>query len=531
MRSRLLHACAAVLLPLALFGCQQDNPWTASLDRSYNDPIQRLVEDRITERSESLSGAERWERYKADEYQGADCTARDPVRVRLELKRREQAGKLMEAGPLSLADCLANSLEFSDRIQAGRAAVRAIGGQELIAKSRFLPRLSYDLTASVVQNIGQQVANGARAGMTLLEFGKDNPIDVVLRAQQRRALFLYEQDVADVLSAVRVRFFTILVKKRQLSQRRKLRDEFAARYDRMVKLEAQRRVLEVDVLTAKLNVLNEQMRINSLEKEIQRQKIDLLHAVGFPVGMTEFTLQGRPEAYALSRDESVDIALRRSTRIAQARAVVFERDRVVRQSVWEYLPHVNTRGGYRGEFGLVGADLVSDDSVYSGGAFARRPVDPWNSGPFSTNPDWLAYDGSGWYWDMDMELLLFSGFERTGKFKRDKALLDQDRHLLCNTIAETELAVAKAYQTVLERARQTDILRETAAISQERLRVQERFKELARITDNELETFRERFFEDQDRYFEGQIQLIEAQERLRLAMRYFDPASEQGDEE
>ncbi len=58
--------------------------------------------------------------------------------------------------------------------------------------------------------------------------------------------------------------------------------------------------------------------------------------------------------------------------------------------------------------------------------------------------------------------------------------------------------------------------------------MQERLKELGKITDNELETFRERFFADQDNYFEKQIDLVEAQERLRLAMRYFEPVTGKG---
>ena len=60
--------------------------------------------------------------------------------------------------------------------------------------------------------------------------------------------------------------------------------------------------------------------------------------------------------------------------------------------------------------------------------------------------------------------------------------------------------------------------------------VKERLKELGKISDNELETFRQRFFSDQDSYFEQQIRLIDAQERLRLAMRYFEPAPTEGNQ-
>ena len=168
----------------------------------------------------------------------------------LEKKRQETAQRLMGLGPLSLDICLITSLEFNDRIQASRAAIRAVGGDELIAMSRFLPHLSYDLTASVTQNLGSNVMMGFLATQELLEFGKDNPIDVALRELQRRQLFSYEGVVAGSLSNVRLRFYTILLRQQQLAQRRMLRDEFAASYDKMVRRATEGRVVVTDVLTA-----------------------------------------------------------------------------------------------------------------------------------------------------------------------------------------------------------------------------------------------------------------------------------------
>ena len=74
-----------------------------------------------------------------------------------------------------------------------------------------------------------------------------------------------------------------------------------------------------------------------------------------------------------------------------------------------------------------------------------------------------------------------------------------------------------------EEERAAEILRETVEISKKRLQINERLKELGQISDDALETFRNRFFSDQDRYFEKQLNLIEARERLRTAMRYFEP--------
>ncbi len=425
MRSGSRYSLGILLLSVALSGCAKQNAWTASRDDSYKDDIQQLVEQKINEQSEDRSGSELWESYKSDDFQPARNFSKDEKRDELEKKRQETAQRLLGMGPLSLDLCLITSLEFNDRIRASRAAIRAVGGDELIAKSRFLPRLSYDLTTSVTENLGRNVMMGFMATQVLLEFGKDNPIDVALRELQRLELFNYELVLADVLSDVRLRFYTILLRQQQLAQRRKLRDEFAVRYDRMGKRLKEGRVVKTDVLTAELNVLNEESRINALEKEIVRQKMDLLKVIGLPVEMTDFELEGDREKFDISLEESVDIAFRRSTRIAQSRASLFEQDRVVRQIVWEYLPTIRAQGGYEGGSAVGGVDLQSQDNVYGAGPFGERHVDEWNDSSFSRDPRSVIDERAGWYGSLDLTLPIFSGLERTGKFKREKALLDE----------------------------------------------------------------------------------------------------------
>jgi len=518
----------AVAAWLLVVGCATDGPWTAARDTSYRDDIQKQVRAKLTEQTEDQPGADRWSAFAEDEYQIDDVEV-DPKRVELEKNAHEAARTLVEGGPLILADCLAYSLEFNDRVQAARAVIRSVGGTRLIAKSRFLPRLVYDLTASVSQNVNDNFAHGAALGVTAIEFGKDNPVDVALRDVERRALFQYERVIAGILAEVRLRFFTILLKQDQLDVRRELRKAFVGRYDRMVKLEDERRVLRLDVLTAKLNILNEESRINALTKEIQREKMDLSHVLGFPVRMTGFDLAGAVEAFKLPIEDAVDLATRRSTRIAQARAVVFERDRVLRQIVWEYFPNVRMQAGISGSTGAAGVDMRSDNDVYSVNPFAERNVDSWTTDAFARDPSWLASDPSGWRWGVDVQWPVASGMERTGRFQRAKSLLEEARHLMNNTVSLTELETAKAYETVLEEAREADILEETVRVSWERLGLQEKRKEEGEIGDDELETFRERFFGDQDAYFEQQIRLIRAQERLRLEMRYFEPIQPEGE--
>ena len=57
--------------------------------------------------------------------------------------------------------------------------------------------------------------------------------------------------------------------------------------------------------------------------------------------------------------------------------------------------------------------------------------------------------------------------------------------------------------------------------SMERFTIKEKLRDIGKITDDELETFRNTFFTAQDRIFEEQEDLIKRQEDLRLAIRFF----------
>ncbi len=144
-------------------------------------------------------------------------------------------------------------------------------------------------------------------------------------------------------------------------------------------------------------------------------------------------------------------------------------------------------------------------------------------GLFDTGEGMFDTLDAGWSATVKLEIPLFDGFKRRGELAREKARLVQSLHTLRDAVDSVEADIRKVYQTMLERRKELEILKETVAISKERLRVQERLKELGKITDNELETFRNRFFADQDVFFRRQISLMEAQELLRQAMRFFEP--------
>jgi len=576
---------AAVVLITA--GCWRDVLLDGREAAGKPGPIQQIVEAKIEQQRASMSGPERWEQFRKAEYQSQPGLVRGAEQLAIDKRRRAVARRLTGAGPLVLTDCLAFALEFNPEIQGRRAAIQAVKGEEVVARSRFLPHLVYGLDHQAVRptrekeeeeeeeftlpplftptpeptvtadpkgtpalaasgggDSGDESGDGDAAAaeprwrrstdqvllltQTLIEFGKDNPQDVDVRDSQRDALFDYEASARRTVSAVRLKFFTILLRQRQVTERRKLLAEFRARYEQMRELEKSRRVLEVDVLTARLNMLNEEARINALEKEVLRQKIDLSNLMGLPVGMTDFDVRGEQERFDLSLDDAVDVALRRSTRIAEGRAAVWEQERVVRQLIWEYAPDLRLQGGWRDKSATAGLELAEDDDTFGLSMFGEKQLDGVPVRGFDTSNDILGADERGWYVGVFLELQILDGLERKGRFIKERALLEQGRHDLRSTVYAVDADVRKAYQTVLERRKELEIQRETVQIARERLRVQERLKELGKVSDNELETFRTQFFREQDDLFKGQIDVVDAQESLRFAMRYFEPLPRKG---
>ena len=515
----------AACLLAAGAGCRSLHPGNANQFDRGPEPVQSAVEDKLREQRRGATGDERWASFRENAYQ--DDEDLDGLRGALsdERIRAAEAGRVIESGPVTIEQCLAFSLEFNDRIQSRRAAIRAVGGEELIARSRFLPSIRYTVDHLDAEQTGgtNRTVQAIRLEQVLFEFGKDSVVDVVLREAQRAALFAYEDTVRDVLSEVRRRFYTVLLRRLQIEQRETLLEEFRQRHQEMQSLLETRRVPEVDVLTARLNMLNEEARINALEKERIRQKIELAHALGFPVALYGVPFHGRIERAVLDVENAVEISLRRSATVAQARAAVEEQERVARQVRAEYLPDLALRAGWQGRDNVGGFEVGGTNGFYRISAVGEAGLDVPEEGWGSNRVDVAVGEEDGFFAALSLELPIFEGWARAGRTRREQATLDRRRHELRNTVEQVEVSVRTAYQTILEEGKELELREETVRISRERLRTQDRLKELGKISADQLETFRNRFFDDQDAYFDQQIRLIEVQEALRAVMRYFEP--------
>lgn len=433
-----------------------------------------------------------------------------------------------------LSQCLQQAFIRNNQIKQVREGILGLGGSQLIAGSRFLPSVSIvtQLEGERNQTLDESdslATIGAVIKQRLLEYGKDHPLDVSLRREQRDALFAYENTVAVTFSNVRRAFYTVLLKQAQIETRQALLFQFQQQHDRKQKrMDAGNLSVKIEVLTARLNVLNEQTRINRLQRELFNRKMNLLHLIGYPVGADTVTFQGLPDPFALEifdTDAMIALALAQSTQVSLAELLVTEQARVLDQLKYEYFPDLRMLAGYQNADTRLGLALRNQNDTWgldamgqAGLSESRRDMD--GLGYFSRE---TTLDGpdEGWFAGVQARLPVFEGRTREGRRIQNKTYLLRLRAALADSKEIIELHVRSAYRLLVEQQFQVQLAQENVAIEKERFAIQEQLRDVGRIDDDALERFRVNFFQAQDVLFQQQEILIERQEDLREAIRIY----------
>ena len=437
---------------------------------------------------------------------------------------------------LTLMECLQLAFAGSNEIKQAREQILAVGGSKLINNSRFMPGVElisqYEHFRNFESDNNTDDAHSisARISQRIFEYGKDNPLDVNLRTEQRNALFNYENTVAVVFSQVRRAFFFIKLKERQIATREELLKQFERQYQiKQQRMEAGNLSVQIEVLTANLNVLNEKSRINTLEREKFNRKMVLLRLIGLPVGADTLDFEGRMDNFALDDFDAegmIRLALAQSSEVALADAVLAEQGRVLEQLRYEYIPDLRLSTGYQDENGKIGADLLNQDDTWGLDVFGQPRVPGFKEGrPQSLGVfgDEISLGGPdpGWFTGLQMRIPITEGGSRRGRQIQAKATLNSFKAALEDQKDRIELKVRQSYKFLAEQKYQVDLEQENVNIENQRFLIKAELRDVGKITDDELETFRQLFFNAQDRLFRQQEVMIERQEDLRLAIRYF----------
>ena len=322
----------------------------------------------------------------------------------------------------------------------------------------------------------------------------------------------------------------IQLKEQQIAVRQELLEQFEKQYEKKQKrMEAGNLSVKIEVLTARLNVLNEKTRINTLERQKFNRKMDLLRLIGLPVGADQVQLEGQSDPFGLDRfamDDMIRLALSLISEVAYAEALAAEGQRTLDQLRYEYIPDLRFTTGYQDENGKLGADFTNEDDTWGLDLYGElRAADlkrgyPESLGLFSEELR-LAGPDPGWFAGVQLRVPLYEGGSRRGKKIQAKADLYRLRAFWEDQKDRVELRVRQSYKFLMEQKFQVELAQENVSIENERFSIKTQLRDVGKITDDELETFRRSFFAAQDSLFQQQELLIERQGDLRLAIRYF----------
>ena len=125
---------------------------------------------------------------------------------------------------------------------------------------------------------------------------------------------------------------------------------------------------------------------------------------------------------------------------------------------------------------------------------------------------------------------LFEGFKRVGTLKREKEILNQLESSLVNDKLNLERDIRKAIETIKEIQFDMIIAEQRADLAKKQLDHQQELYDLGlkNVTDQQLDQFRNQYFNRISAKFNSQQNLISARENLRRLMGYFEEGLPQG---
>jgi outer membrane protein TolC len=169
-----------------------------------------------------------------------------------------------------------------------------------------------------------------------------------------------------------------------------------------------------------------------------------------------------------------------------------------------------------------GISKRGDDLDHADMPGVRRGTEKARRGVGLFAPDFgLPLLDSGGFAGAEVRLPLPEGSARTGRRIQARANLNRLQAAATDQEDLVDLAVRQSYKFLSEQKFQVDLAQENVNIERGRFSIQEELRDAGKVTDDDLETFRRAFFTAQDNLFQQQETLIDRQEDLRLALRYF----------
>lgn len=432
-----------------------------------------------------------------------------------------QSGAQTAVGPadsLDLQRCLDAAMSRNRELIQARERIEEVEGDRVVVRSRLMPNVQLSATYDALrtERAGQtqdNLASELLLQQRLFEFGPDAAAEIALRGNLRSAVFDYQDKVYQITSRVWEVFHIILLQDEQIALRRVSKaafEEILARQDARFQKQL---VSEADKLSAELNVLEEELAINSLSRSQFRNKMELMRLIGRPIDV-ELQLRGQLAAFKVDESQAVQVALARNVQISLNEQLLDEQRRVVREIGWEYAPD-------------LALDAGLEDGRRRAGVSVDRNGDTWGVNMETglalseqERPD--DTDEATWSARVQATIPIFEGGARIGREALQKARLRRQQAQLRDLRAGVELQVRQAYQSMLEEQEKLGLQEQRVVIARRRLEISQLLRDKGQGNEAQLEQVRDQFFSAQENLFRNQETYIGRQAQLRRLMGYLE---------
>lgn len=424
--------------------------------------------------------------------------------------------------PLTLAYCLDAAMQHNRALLQAREQIAQVKGERLQVRSRFLPHL--DLTTRLAAEDSSRIdwhptqdqSNAQlRFSQRLFEFGPDALQDIQLREDLRQAMYAYQGQVYTLLSRVWEVFQLILLQEEQLASRRQSREGFQGQLTQQLARYEHRLATEEEKLSAELNVLDEDLAINGLERRRRNHQLELLRLIGQPLDTAQVRLAPTPRLFLPDQDAAVQLALNTDVEISLLGQLVGEQRRITNEVYWEYSPDLSLAAGLGQGRNQTQLSLDREGRTWGMNLGSQYRL---LQHQFPGKPE----GERRWFARLEARLPLFEGGASLGHRMREKARLRQLEIQLQDARSAVELQVRQALQALGESLGQQELQQQRVSITRRRLEIHQILKEKGQADESLLEQVRTQYFAAQDTLLNAQENALHRQAQLRRLTGYLE---------
>ena len=357
------------------------------------------------------------------------------------------------------------------------------------------------------------------AQQELVRYGAPTASRFAAQHQEQAAQARYRETIIAVDSEVRQAYYRLLLTRDEIASRDELLAYFRAKMERVqTRLDAGL-ARPVELHEAELEVLEEQARINTLQRTLRALHLQLFTAIGL-VGkrsLRAIEIVGPPYEHLQLLDPSeadlpalIEEAHANRPHLAELVWQIGQQQHQARSVFWQWLPHVGlqwTKDFQDTDLGLQWSGNGQTWKVVGSGrrSLASRGLDP-------------ALDrGEGWRVMANVSLPLFQGGRRLAQSAEERARLTELRQDRDETRNWIELDVVEAFYDLQSRRENTQILRRRADVARQRLDTAEELFEnaMGNLNFDDLRRQRVAVNVAEQSYFTERLAYVLAAEELR----------------